>query len=622
MRGIGKQIRLDAESDIVSNVDIASEKQKQDDYEAEVVVYRALENLNEPITGFHGLKYSHLQFRIWEKSHEVRTCRMCRDHPNVDECEHDFIVFGPDYIVLIEVKNPSIPQFSTLTSKNPITSAIEKAHLQFEKGLTLLQRILNSSEFENGDIYDIRVFRFVALPNISPEQSKYVINTDVINGDDFNDFNSFWRLNVKSKESFMSEAPVLCQKNLVQTRVMSETVLLGDIKTLQNVVLRLFASGGNIGKKKKSHEIDEAKLSLKECVIEIDKQLRNSEITFRGKNTPSNPSVIKTSDLKEPPFVVNGVNIFKTCLEVNYITVEQKNAFEDDNYPILITGAAGSGKTMVLLAKAISLILTKRHTKTELTQQHTKVFIMFSNELTSYSEIFKKAGLKLIEGSNWFDESLYTQDDIIIRHMPGTRGVNYKYRDPQDTELHLFVDDCQDQVHYWECNYGLGDKWSCLAVDCTQANEDNRRFYRNWLNGERQTDRNLKFHWLGKSYRSTHNIVSQLIELGKQYELKKQQTEIVDKGEQQFTHIPEHGHFIHGPQLRVKISRNEQMALKNLPCFLDKLITRELNQDSEIYEDPKISCAFILAGPSFGVKMLEKSLQISINSKLINKYQI
>ena len=371
---------------------------------------------------------------------------------------------------------------------------------------------------------------------------------------------------------------------------------------------------------KKSHEKDEAKLSFKECVIEIDKQLKNSEITFRGKNTPSNPSLIKTSDLEEPPFVVNKINIFKTCLEVSYIKIEQKNAFVDDNYPVIISGAAGSGKTMVLLAKAISLILTKRHTKTELTQQHTKVFIMFSNELTSYSEIFKKAGLKLIEGSNWFDESLYTQDDIIIRHMPGSRGgVNYKYRDPQDTELHLFVDDCQAQDFYWECNYGLGDKGSCLAVDCTQAQKHNSSFYTDWLNQKIQTNRNFKLHWLGKSYRNTHNIVSQLIELGKKCKLKKQQSEIKDESEQQVAHFPEHGNFIHGPTIKVKVYRHEQMALKNLPCFLDKLITRELNQDSEIYQDSKIGSAFILSLLSGGgqwVFTLEQSQRFCTNATL------
>ena len=130
---------------------------------------------------------------------------MCRDHPNVDEGEHDFIVFGPDYIVLIEVKNPSIPQLSNSKSKNQVTSAIEKANIQFEKGLTLLQRISNCSQLENGDVFDIRVFRFVALPNISPDQSKDV-NTDIINGDDFKDFKLFWRVNVENKESCMSEA--------------------------------------------------------------------------------------------------------------------------------------------------------------------------------------------------------------------------------------------------------------------------------------------------------------------------------------------------------------------------------------------------------------------------------
>ena len=239
-----------------------------------------------------------------------------------------------------EDEHSSLPQLSSIisTTRNPIASAYEKASQQFEKGMKLLEGIANCTKSENFTVCDIQVFHWVALPNISKNQAKDV-NADTIYKEDFEDFDSFW-LKVNPK----------------MPNVKSRSTISGDIHSIQSVILRLFASVISVEKKKrkltKTSEdlMDETKLSLKECVIEIDRQLRSSEITFRGKNTPPNPSVIKTSDLKEPPFVVNGINIFQTCLGVNYITIEQSRAFEDDNYPILITGAVGSGKTLVLLA--------------------------------------------------------------------------------------------------------------------------------------------------------------------------------------------------------------------------------------------------------------------------------
>ena len=348
---------------------------------------------------FHGLKYSHRQ--LCNLSGKTPT----KKNLDADEGEHDFVVFGPDYIGLIEVKNPSVPPVRTIktndsieespdnvpgearnevknqslsqsstsnsTSKNPIMGALKKASTQFDRGMKILEGISHSTQTEGGAFSAIHVFRLVALPNISKNQANNMelnspANIDVIYRDDFKDFKSFW---VQSKTK---------QTNL-QGKANNFS---GNIKTIRNVIMRLFASDKG--------KVCEKNLSLTECVKEIDRKLRNSEITFRGKNTPPNPSVIETSELNDLPFVVKGINIFKTCLQLNYITTDQQKAFEDNSYPIVITGAVGSGKTLVLLAKAIHLILT---------QPGTKIFIMThnNNELVSYPEIFKTAGIAVYE---------------------------------------------------------------------------------------------------------------------------------------------------------------------------------------------------------------------------------
>ena len=615
--------------------------------------------MKDPLIVFHGFEYSHDQFRIWDSNHDRKTCRYSEVKPNcknahADEGEHDFVVFGPDYIVMIEVKNPSLAQTKTDNKTNdsneesadfspdkltsgtnnplipqPTTSkpndnieespevalndsrnkvkdsslsssseeksekkpsilvAIEKATTQLEKGTKLLENISDSTQTENANCSQIHVFRFVAFPNIRKNQTNIVeknlpLNFHAIYKDDFERIRTFWAT-LKNKGS----------------SVFGNKTLSGDITKIQSAILRLFASYK--GQK------NEKCLSLKECVVEIDRKLRNSEITFRGKNTPPNPSVIKTKELKDPPFVVKNINIFETCLKLNYITNEQRIAFEDINYPILITGAAGSGKTIVLLAKAIHTVLT---------QPGTKVFILFQGDfnLARYSEIVKRAGIKVYEYGfeqgdlNKFDVNFLTEHDIIICHgYPSNyHDFNKKAKDQcPELNLLLFADDSQDDDFFW---HPAGwESWSCLVADFTQESQ----VYRSDLEKRLATmkeKRNFKIHWLGRSYRNTHNIVSQLIQLGEKNAKHKWSTGIERAGLiPQLSLIPKHGHFIHGPQIIVKIYRlPEELKQNDYHCFVDKLIDKEYNQYSEFCVDSQISCAFLLKNSL--VYNLEQSL--------------
>ena len=742
-----KQIFHGAEND---NDVIATEIKKQEDYEAEVVVYRALEKLKEPLIVFHSFDYSHDQFRIWDSNHDRKTCSRSGVKPNcknahADEAEHDFVVFGPDYIVMIEVKNPSLAQAKThnKTSKSkeknpdvgpnklrseannltqattsklndnieentevapndsrnkikdsslspssktlfrvpgyhlfgnsikmskakkrslaqtktdnktseskeenpdvapnklrseannlpqattsqpndnieensevalndsrnkvkdsslsptsekksekkpPILVAIEKATTQLEKGMKLLEKISDSTQTENGICSQIRVFRFVAFPNICKNQTNIVeqnipLNIHAIYKDDFKKFHKIWA-NIKNEGA----------------SVLGNKTLSGDITKIQSAILRLFTS--HKGQK------NEKCLSLKECVVEIDQKLRNSEITFRGNNTPPNPSVIKTSELKDPPFVVKNINIFETCLKLKYITNEQRNAFEDENYPIVITGAAGSGKTIVLLAKAIHTVLT---------QPGTKIFILFQGDfkLARYSEYVERAGIKVYEYG--FDEEdlnklvdKLAEHDIIICH-----GYPLNYFDFilkangkffPELNLLLFADDSQDDDFFWH-PYDL-ECWSCLVADFTQESQVYRSDLQQWLARVKE-ERNFKIHWLGRSYRNTHNIVSQLIQLGEEKAKHKRSNGIERDGlVLQLSPIPKHGHFIHGPEIIVKIYRlPEELKQNDYHCFVDKLIDKEYNKYSEFCVDSQISCAFLLKNSL--VYNLEQSL--------------
>ena len=628
-----KQILHDAEEQNNHENDAIArktEKQKQEDYEAEVVVYRALEKLKEPLIVFHSFEYTHKQFHIWDPNHDRKACGISVVKPNcknadADEGENDFVVFGPDYIVIIEVKNPSLaqttsddktkdsktndsyvensevalndsrnkikhssqPRSSTKPAEkiHPILGAIEKATAQLERGMKIVERISDFTKLENGKCSKMHVFRLVTFPNICKSQTGIAEenvpdNLHVIYKDDLQEFQSFW-VNIKNEG----------------INVNGKKTFSGDITKIQSAVLRLFASHKGQANKKT--------LSLKECVVEIDLKLRNSEITFRRKNTPPNPSVIKTSsELKNAPFVMQNINIFETCLKLNYITDEQKNAFEDENYPILISGATGSGKTIVLLAKAIHIILKERG---------TKVFILFQSnfKLATYSDIIKRAGIRVYEyeaGLNKVDDSILPEHDIIICHgYPANfdeLDLKAKAVSPE-LKLLFFADDCQDDDWFWTTEDG--GKWSCLVADFTQESQLFRRDLQQRLARLKET-RNFKIHWLRRSYRNTHNIVSQLIQLGEKNAKHKRLAETERDGLlPQLSLIPKHGHFIHGPQVTVKIYRlPEEVTHSDYHCFVDKLINKEYNQYSEICLDSQISCAFLLKNSA--VFSLEQSL--------------
>ena len=95
------------------------DSKKQQDYDAELRVFRALEQINkEQIAVLHGLRYSHHQYRMWMSDHNFKECASCRSKKLIhsDEGEHDFVVLGADYIAIIEVKNSEKNASDSLSS--------------------------------------------------------------------------------------------------------------------------------------------------------------------------------------------------------------------------------------------------------------------------------------------------------------------------------------------------------------------------------------------------------------------------------------------------------------------------------------------------------------------------
>ena len=106
---------------------------------------------------------------------------------------------------------------------------------------------------------------------------------------------------------------------------------------------------------------------------------------------------------------------------------------------------------------------------------------------------------------------------------------------------------------------------------------------------------------LGKTYRNTHNIVSQLMTLSK-YKKESFYQKNCPKFVKHFLHTPSHGHFIHGPQLHVGIyhagyQKNikfdfEQFVSKKLvPRILSQVVTSDGKKNQQ-----KVNACILFGG--------------------------
>ena len=536
--------------DVNDNPNIAEDEKLQQNYEAEVKVYRALEKLDEPIIVLHGLLYTHFRFRIWDSKHNTETCssakKMPCEKPNKTEEEHDFVVIGPDYLAIIEVKNPIYKQ------KN-VTETVKKAREQFQRAETLVRAIAKKTNPEAQS--SIRLFNIVAFPNFGQKDLSSVIeksvneNFLVINEDHLKNFSSFWNGEIKTSSSWCT--------------------VCGDIDKIQCVLLRLLANG------KTGTRIDESKVNLAECVREIDLKLRDSEITFKSKNRPDNPNVWKTSDLP----LVEGINIFQDCLGLKYITTEQKNAYDSTEDHLIISGPPGSGKTLILLARIIRLALTEPDAK-------ILFYVQNSMKLGNYQKVFGSISIKYCITNNsdlssphssWRDKQ---PQQVKIYHRERNDPRCGPKAFPDHDFDYVFLDDFQSVLLPSEF-FTAPRKINGLGVDFNQSDFARQSCYSgkkvHLVQGYMDKFTRIK---LEKTYRNTHNIVTQLTTLSKLKSPFYHGDTNYTNFKNQFFHTPSWGHFIHGPQLLVKIyvagERPKQFVENKLiPRIFSEMVTSD-----------------------------------------------
>ena len=83
-----------------------NDRNQQLNYEAEVIVYRALEKLSGgDFIVLHSFEYTHFQYYLGDSTHVKRKCTECKKRATNREGECDFVVIAPNYFVIMEVKN-------------------------------------------------------------------------------------------------------------------------------------------------------------------------------------------------------------------------------------------------------------------------------------------------------------------------------------------------------------------------------------------------------------------------------------------------------------------------------------------------------------------------------------
>ena len=419
------------------------DKRLQANYETEVLVYRALEMMNELIFVLHGFEYTHHQYRMCDTSHVRKKCGKCKNASYI-EGECDFLVIGKNYIVIIEVKNIPYDKNEELTEliAKELTGSLAKARKQGEKVKSLVNGLLKQV-YGKVDADMFPVYQFSAFPNTHRTlfQNIDVELEQIICEEDLSDFSSWWSRNV--------------------------TALISNDYNSRFIVEILTAIWCTEKK-----QCDERKYSLGKCIMDIDEELKKGKITFLSKNRPSNPNVISVSDFEGATINNSETNIFSDIIGVVNLTKEQCDAFNKDQNLLIINGPAGSGKTIILLAKIIQFVKSA--------QENRAILFIFggadneSDSINRYRETFRRADIKydLIEAQP------DNRDDTLLQKILDSKqnnqvvmfrkiGLNFKQKDMipellsalkgQGCEIQVFVDDFQGALHHYDYPDALVD---------------------------------------------------------------------------------------------------------------------------------------------------------------------
>ena len=532
-----------------------SSRQRQEDYEAEGVLYRALERLDENIIVLHSLPYRHGDYQLFVGDHQSKKrkgqiCRM-KDKEREEEC--DFVVMCDNCFVVIEVKN--VVDVKEAVEKSQLYEAVSKTLEdsvdQRMRTVRLIQGISKSSI----------VYQFTACPNFSKKNCEFLMLNEVqissmMFKEDIDGLSTWWRGHVKQPD-----IPV-------------------DLQRVKHILLALWSTEKN--------RVDKLKCSLSRTINMIDKGLRKGNITFKSKKRDPNPRVAG----KTPQIIQDHVG-------VDNLTMPQLRVLQSDENLVWINGPAGSGKTVILCGKIIDLALSSA-------QNRIVLFVFGGHECNNshlYQVSFDRANVKydLITPDSYKDRpdrvcemistttlankvAIVEQKDILTMITSKTEVVNLL------KGHHIFMDDVHCLFRWVTTSRILEMKefveavlrssictsaW--LASDVVQCAFDESEgeyvpILQRLLNDSLTTAQRLT---LSENLRSTSDLAIVLSILRDKY------IEMVPGSHDVVLPQQELGHYIHGPRIVIHVIGDlEKSTLNNSIC---NVVSKELDKfDSNI----------------------------------------
>ena len=413
-----------------STSNFGEERQHQSDYEAEVVVYRALEGRDGNVIVLHNFEFTHHQFRLCDKGHVRRGCPKCKGKKAENkEGECDFLIICPELFVVIEVKNMKnverefvqcVPDLCTVgeDSQQPergtMDRQLEALIGTFKKSIEQRNKMVKLIDCIDEGVVTLQ---FTAYPNFSKayqgdfggsgDQSSTII------------FKEDWSENV-TKSSLIHNNPTSdCQD------------LLTKHEKIRNMLLAIWSTDKN--------NFNRAKCSLGHCILDIDKRLKEGLFTFKpkkGKSREHNPGVVEAPD------------VIRNYIKIENVTAEQYKVFNSEEKLVWISGPAGAGKTVIMCGKIIQLVQSARKIKVVLFRITGE-----GNNTQVYQRALEKAGVNHEKVITDWDK--YTPSELcdyiaesacrviiveITRYLPIKEFLG---RLSKFENCHLFFDDLQ-----------------------------------------------------------------------------------------------------------------------------------------------------------------------------------
>ena len=175
-----------------------NDRNQQLNYEAEVIVYRALEKLSGgDFIVLHSFEYTHFQYYLGDLSHDKRKCLKCKKMAANREGESDFVVITPNYFVIMEVKNmghignQSDPGCNKYQQLQALADTFQKSLDQRKKMVEFVKRFCKQ----------LTVLQFTVYPNFEKAFKKeFQLSrgklSSILFKEDLEDFSDWWKDNV------------------------------------------------------------------------------------------------------------------------------------------------------------------------------------------------------------------------------------------------------------------------------------------------------------------------------------------------------------------------------------------------------------------------------------------